>query len=435
MARPVFQHEQRGTGHAVRVALEALPPLEGIIVVVAGDSPLLTAGTLALLIARHAEHGAAATVLTAVVDDPTGYGRVLRLADGDVASIVEDRDASASELAVREINSGVYAFDAGSLSETLLMVGTANSQGEEYLTDVIGLLRAEGRTVAALTVGDPAEVLGVNSQAQLSAVGAHLRDRVLAGWMDRGVTVVDPATTWVDVTVQLAPDSVLLPGTQLHGATTVATAAVIGPDSTLRDVTVGEGARVVRSHVEAAEVGAAATVGPFSYLRPGTQLGAGGKIGAFVETKNVQIGQGSKVPHLSYVGDAVIGEGSNIGAATIFVNYDGVAKHRTEVGDHVRIGSDTMLVAPVSVGDGAYTAAGSVITDDVPPGAMAVGRAKQRTIRGWVARRRAGSASAEAAARATPAEGAQSPPGTLAGEPAEATDATASADAPEGQIA
>jgi bifunctional UDP-N-acetylglucosamine pyrophosphorylase/glucosamine-1-phosphate N-acetyltransferase len=223
---------------------------------------------------------------------------------------------------------------------------------------------------------------------------------VLTELMRSGVTVVDPRTTWVDVTVEVAPDAVLHPGVQLRGSTTVATGAEVGPDSTLVDTSVGEGAAVVRSHVLGAAIGPQSTVGPFSYLRPGTRLARGAKVGAFVETKNAEVGAGSKVPHLSYVGDATIGEGANIGAATVFVNYDGVAKHRTTIGDHVRIGSDTMLVAPVTVGDGAYTAAGSVITDDVPPGAMGVARAKQRNVAGWVSRRRPGTAAADAAARA-----------------------------------
>ena len=405
-ATPVDQPDQRGTGDAVRLALEALPTLEGAVLVVSADTPLLSAESLADLLDAHLESGAAATVLTAVVDDPSGYGRIVRRDDGSVEGIVEHRDADADQRAIAEINSGVYVFDAAPLRAALGQVGTANSQGEHYLTDVIGLLRSDGFTVSARPVADSVDVLGVNDRVQLAAVGAHLRDRVLAGWMRAGVSVIDPATTWVDVTVVLATDVTLLPGTQLHGATAVAEAAILGPDSTLRDVVVGERARVVRSQVEGAEIGPDATVGPFAYLRPGTSLGTGGRIGAFVETKNARIGAGSKVPHLSYVGDAEIGEGTNIGAATMFVNYDGVAKHRTVVGDHCRIGSDTMLVAPVTIGDGAYTAAGSVIEQDVPPGAMAVARARQRTIEGWVARRRAGTPAAAAAARA--AERAQS---------------------------
>ncbi len=399
-AETVVQAEQLGTGHAVRLALQAHPDLEGVVVVVSGDSPLLSADTLAALVSRHADDRAAATVVTAVLTDPTGYGRIVRDDDGDVAAIVEHRDADAEVLALAEVNSGVFAFDARELRSALTAVGRDNSQGEEYLTDVVGLLVAEGRTVSSLVVRDPLEVLGVNDRAQLAAVSAHMRDRVVGGWMRAGVTIADPATTWIDVTVLLGPDVTLLPGTQLYGTTAISSGATVGPDSTLRDVVVDEGATVVRSHLEAAEIGADAVVGPYSYVRPGTVLGAGAKIGAYVETKNARIGDGSKVPHLSYVGDADIGEGSNIGAATVFVNYDGVDKHRTVVGDHVRIGSDTMLLAPVTIGDGAYTAAGSVIDSDVPPGAMGVARARQRNVEGWVARRRAGTSSAAAAEQA-----------------------------------
>jgi bifunctional UDP-N-acetylglucosamine pyrophosphorylase / glucosamine-1-phosphate N-acetyltransferase len=256
---------------------------------------------------------------------------------------------------------------------------------------------AEGARVGGARAEDPVDVLGCNDRRELAARRRTLNDRVLDELMRSGVTVVDPATTWVDVTVTVEPDAVLEPGGQLQGDTTVATDAVVGPDTTLVDTAVGEGARVVRSHVLGAVVGPEANVGPFSYLRPGSRLAAGSKVGAFVETKNVQLGEDSKVPHLSYVGDATIGRGANVGAATVFVNYDGVAKHHTTVGDHVRIGSDTMLVAPVTVGDGAYTAAGSVITTDVPPGAMAVARAPQRNVAGWVRRRRSGTPAAEAA--------------------------------------
>jgi bifunctional UDP-N-acetylglucosamine pyrophosphorylase/glucosamine-1-phosphate N-acetyltransferase len=269
-----------------------------------------------------------------------------------------------------------------------------------YLTDVLAIARADGRRVAAVATADVWQVEGVNDRVQLAALGAELNRRVLTRWMRAGVTVVDPPSTWVDVTAELAPDVTLLPGTQLHGRTTVAGGATVGPDTTLLDCEVGPGADVVRTHGTGAAIGAGASVGPFSFLRPGTVLGERGKIGAYVETKNSVIGTGSKVPHLSYVGDAEIGEHSNIGAATVFVNYDGVDKHRSVVGDHVRVGSDTMIVAPVSIGDGAYTAAGSVIVEDVPPGAMAVARGRQRNVEGWVERRRPGTSSAEAAARA-----------------------------------
>ncbi|HEY6793975.1 MAG TPA: DapH/DapD/GlmU-related protein, partial [Kineosporiaceae bacterium] len=294
------------------------------------------------------------------------------------------------------------------LHDALGRLGTDNAQGELYLTDVLAVARGDGLPVVALTTHDVWQVEGVNDRAQLAALGAELNRRCLRTWMRAGVTVVDPATTWVDVDVQLEPDVTLLPGTQLHGSCRVAGGATIGPDTTLTDCEVGGGASVVRSHGSGAVIGAGATVGPFSYLRPGTRLGSGGKIGAFVETKNAEIGDGSKVPHLSYVGDATIGAGTNIGAATVFVNYDGQAKHRTTVGDHVRVGSDSMLIAPVALGDGSYTAAGSIITQDVPPGALAVARGRQRNVEGWVARRRPGSPAAEAAARAARSAGAGS---------------------------
>jgi len=416
--RPIevaVQEEQKGTGHAVECALAAVPVGAGTLVVTYGDVPLLESATLERLLDEHDRAAAAVTVLSARVADPTGYGRIVRDADGAVAAIVEHRDADDAQRAIDEINSGIYAFDVDALRGYLSALEAGNDQGELYLTDVVGLARADGRAVASLTVTDTWQTEGVNDRIQLAALGAELNRRVLRDWMAAGVTVVDPASTWVDVTVGLEPDVTLLAGVHLCGATHIRSGATIGPDCTLDDTVVEPDASVVRSHVTGAHIGAGATVGPFTYLRPGTDLGPGSKAGAYVEIKGASVGAGSKVPHLSYVGDAEIGEGSNIGAATVFVNYDGVAKHRTVVGDHVRVGSDTMLVAPVSIGDGAYTAAGSVITDDVPPGAMAVGRARQRNIRGWVRRRRAGSAAAQAAQAAESADaGEGGPPGSPA---------------------
>jgi bifunctional UDP-N-acetylglucosamine pyrophosphorylase / glucosamine-1-phosphate N-acetyltransferase len=395
------QDDMKGTGRAVECGLAALPSeLTGTVVVTYGDVPLLTGDTLGALVAAHVETGSAVTVLTAEVEDPTGYGRVLRGEDGEIVGIVEHKDATPAQRAVREINSGIYAFEGDFLGEALEKVGTSNAQGEKYLTDVLRLARDAGLAVTAVSTEDLCEVEGVNDRVQLAALGRELNRRLLLDWMRAGVTVVDPATTWVDVDVELAPDVTLLPGTQLLGGTRIESGATVGPDTTLTDCVVEAGAAVVRSHGSGARIRPGATVGPFSHLRPGTDLGPHGKIGAFVETKNAVIGADSKVPHLSYVGDAVIGEGSNIGAATVFVNYDGVHKHRTVVGDQVRVGSDTMLVAPVTVGDGAYTAAGSVITDDVPPGAMAVARGRQRNVEGWVLRRRPGTAAAVAAVAA-----------------------------------
>ncbi|HET9656686.1 MAG TPA: bifunctional UDP-N-acetylglucosamine diphosphorylase/glucosamine-1-phosphate N-acetyltransferase GlmU [Kineosporiaceae bacterium] len=392
------QDEIKGTGRAVECGLAMLAPeLSGTVVVTYGDVPLLTPQTLDALVAAHVETGSAVTVLTAEVPDPTGYGRVLRGEDGEIVGIVEHKDATPQQRAIREMNSGIYAFDATFLAEALGRVGTDNAQGEKYLTEVLRLAVEAGLAVTSVGTEDLWEVEGVNDRVQLAALGRELNRRVLDAWMRAGVTVIDPATTWVDVQVRLAPDVTLLPGVQLHGQTQVDPGATVGPDTTLTDCLVEGGASVVRSHGSGARIRPGATVGPFSFLRPGTDLGARGKIGAFVETKNAVIGTGSKVPHLSYVGDATIGSGANIGAATVFVNYDGVHKHHTTVGDQVRIGSDTMLVAPVTIGDGAYTAAGSVITEDVPPGAMAVARGRQRNVEGWVQRRRAGSPAAAAA--------------------------------------
>lgn len=402
--RVVDQDEIPGTGRAVQCALEALDAdglADGPVVVTAGDTPLLDAGTLGELLTAHVVDGNAVTVLTAEVADPTGYGRILREpATGQVLGVVEEKDATDEQRAITEINTSVYVFDAAVLRDALTRVDRNNAQQEVYLTDVLGIARADGRVVRAVRTDDPMLVEGVNDRVQLAALRAELNRRLLEDWMRAGVTVVDPATTWVDVDVELARDVTLLPNTQLHGATSVGEGATIGPDTTLTDVVVGAGASVVRTHGVQARLGPGASVGPFAYLRPGTVLGAKGKIGTFVETKNADIGAGSKVPHLSYVGDATIGEHTNIGAASVFVNYDGVAKHHTRIGSHARTGSDNMFVAPVTVGDGAYTGAGTVVRRDVPPGALAVSGGPQRNVERWVLRRRAGTASAEAAARA-----------------------------------
>lgn len=391
------QEEQLGTGHALRVALEAVGGTTGTVVVAYGDTPLLEGESLRAFAAEHEAAQRAVSILSGVVEDPFGYGRVVRDADGDVVAIVEEKDADADQREIREINSGIYALDAAFLAEALPRIGNDNAKGEYYLTDVVQLARDAGLTVGAHVLHDVRQTEGANDRAQLAELGAELNRRILDRWMRAGVTVMDPATTWVDADVVLAQDVTLLPGTQLLGATVVAEDAVVGPDTTLKDCEVGVGARVVRTHGELAVVAAGATVGPFSYLRPGTRLGADGKIGAFVETKNAVIGEGAKVPHLSYVGDAEIGEGTNIGAGTIFANYDGVAKHRTTVGRHARTGSNNTFIAPVAIGDGAATAGGTVVRRDVPPGALAASAGPQRTIEGWVARRRPGTAQAAAA--------------------------------------
>jgi bifunctional UDP-N-acetylglucosamine pyrophosphorylase/glucosamine-1-phosphate N-acetyltransferase len=396
------QDQQHGTGHAVRVALEAIPADEaGTVVVVPGDAPLLTPGTLRALIDAH--EGAAATVLSSIAPDPTGYGRVVRAGDA-VERIVEHRDATPEQLAIAEVAASVYAFDHARLRDALGKITTDNAQGEEYLTDVVSILVSDGQPVHAL-VAPHGETAGVNDRVQLAVAGRAYNARLLEAHMRAGVTVVDPTSTWVDADVTLAADVTLLPSVDLHGSTAVDAGAVIGPQTSLTDTTVGAGATVERAVCRSAVVGAGVTIGPFAYLRPGTVLHDGVHIGTYVELKGSEVGAGTKVPHLTYVGDATIGEQTNIGAATVFVNYDGVAKHRTTIGNHARTGADNMFVAPVDVGDGAYTAAGAVITQDVPPGALGRSSARQQNVSGWVGRKRPGTAAADAAERADQANG------------------------------
>ena len=403
------QDEQLGTGHAVGCGLARLPEdFTGTVVVTSGDVPLLDAPTLTTLVGTHLDGVAAgATILTTTLTDPTGYGRIIRDADGEVAAIVEQADADDEQRAIDEVNSGIYAFDAVALRSALGRLNSDNVQKELYLTDVIALVRGDGRPVRAQHVADTTLVAGVNDRVQLAALAAELNRRTIERHQRAGVTVIDPATTWIDADVEIGIDTAIAPGTQLLGATAIGADCTIGPDTTLTSMDVGDGASVVRTHGELSVIGARATVGPFTYLRPGTELGAEGKLGAFVETKNAVIGTGTKVPHLTYVGDADIGEHSNIGASSVFVNYDGEAKSRTKVGSYVKTGSDTMFVAPVTIGDGAYTGAGTVVREDVPPGALAVSAGPQRNIEGWVARKRPHSAAAAAAQAA--GEGAGEP--------------------------
>ena len=394
----VDQDEMPGTGRAVELGVGALPAdFEGDVVVVSGDVPLLDAATLTELLGAHRQASAAVTVLSALVDDPTGYGRIVRDASGAVLRIVEQKDAAPDELDIREINGGTYVFAVAALRSELPRIGADNAQGEKYLTDVVAQLRAAGEVVSAVPARDSWIIEGVNDRVQLAQAAARLNAMIVRGWQLAGVTVQDPATTWIDIRSTLDEDVELLPGTHIAGATTVARGAKIGPQTTLTDCEVGENATVSRSDATLAVIGAGASVGPFAYLRPGTELGDGGKIGTFVETKNAKIGAGSKVPHLSYVGDTTVGEGSNIGAGTITANYDGVNKHPTVVGSHVRTGSHNVFVAPVRIGDGAYTGAGTVVRKDVPAGSLAISVAPQRNVAGWVAANRAGSAAAAAA--------------------------------------
>jgi bifunctional UDP-N-acetylglucosamine pyrophosphorylase/glucosamine-1-phosphate N-acetyltransferase len=436
-----YQDEIPGTGRAVQCALAALaadqPTGGGSIVVLPGDCPLITADVLQQLLAAH--QSAAVTVLTATVADPTGYGRIVRDPQtGQLVRIVEQRDATIDVLAINEINSSVYAFAAQTLTEHLGQLDQNNDQGEVLLTDVIGQARQVGALCQALTTADPLLIEGVNDRVQLARLGAELNRRIVTAAMRNGVSVVDPATTWIDATVTIAEDVIIKPGTCLEGNTRIDREAIIGPDTTLRDCQVGQAAVVERVHGVQSQIGAAATVGPWTHLRPGTVLGRGAKAGSFVEIKASQVGEGAKVPHLSYVGDATIGEGSNIGAATIFANYDGQTKQRTVVGRQVRIGSDTVLVAPVKIGDGAYTGAGAVVRRDVPPGALAVSDAHQRNIDHWAQRRRPNSAAAQAAnlAACIPSQKspAEFPPASGRPEPSDnATDPATSGDTPTQQ--
>ncbi|WP_151530108.1 MULTISPECIES: bifunctional UDP-N-acetylglucosamine diphosphorylase/glucosamine-1-phosphate N-acetyltransferase GlmU [Corynebacterium] len=396
------QEEQNGTGHAVGVGLEALPAdFAGTVVVTTSDIPALNAETLQQLVRTHTSAPqAAVTVLTTAVDNPHGYGRIIRDEDGRVTEIVEEKDATDAQRAVTEINSAVYAFDAALLRQALTQLDTNNAQGELYLTDVIKIARTSGKLVRAHKLADPYYVSGVNDRVQLAAMSKEFNRRLCEAAMRDGATIDDPATTFIDCTVQIGQDVTIHPGTQLKGSTTIADGAEIGPDTTLSNVKVGEGAQVVRTHGFDSHIGAGASVGPFTYLRPGTDLGENGKLGGFVESKNAQIGRGSKVPHLTYIGDAEVGEDSNIGCSSVFVNYDGVDKHRSVVGSHVRLGSDTMIVAPVTIGDGVYSGAGTVIKDDVPAGSLVVSGGKQRNIEGWVERKRPNTPAADAAAAA-----------------------------------
>ena len=397
----VDQDATPGTGRAVELGVGALPAgFDGEVVVVSGDVPLLDAATLSGLIAAHRGAAAAASVLSALVDDATGYGRIVRDASGEMLRIVEQKDATPDELAILEINSGTYVFAAASLREHLPRIGTDNAQGEKYLTDMIGMLRGEGQTVEAVPAPAAWMVEGVNDRVQLAVTAARLNAMIVRGWQLAGVTVQDPSTTWIDIRSSLAEDVELLAGTHIAGATSVARGAKIGPQTTLVDCEVGENATVNRTDATLAVIGAGASVGPFAYLRPGTELAENGKIGTFVETKNAKIGAGSKVPHLSYIGDTTVGESSNIGAGTITANYDGVNKNKTVVGSHVRTGSHNVFVAPVTIGDGVYTGAGTVVRKDVPAGALAINVAPQRNMMGWVAEHRAGTAAADAAGKA-----------------------------------
>ena len=401
-AHIVHQDEIPGTGRAVECAVNALPDdFSGAVVVTSGDVPLLDVQTIEAMIDVHLKTSAGATLLTATFSDPTGYGRIVRDDSGAFRSIVEQRDATEEELEITEVNAGVYVFDFQLLKTALSVIGSHNAAGEKYLTDAAVEILKSGSEVNALQVADNWLVAGVNNRVQLQQVSAELNRRICEGWMLAGVTITHPETTFIDITAALAEDVTLLPGTHLKGITRIGKGSTIGPEVIITDTQVGENVSITKSQISGSVIDDEATVGPFSYLRPGTHLGAGGKIGTFVETKNAVIGVGSKIPHLSYVGDATIGEHSNIGAGTIFANYDGVNKHHSVIGSHVRSGSHNVFVAPITIGDGAYTAAGTVVRRDVEPGALGMNVAPQRNLAEWVIAKRPNTASADAAKKAT----------------------------------
>lgn len=387
----VVQPEADGTGGAIRAARALIQESETVLVL-SGDVPLIGTDTIAELLEAHAASPAAATMLTIELPEAGAYGRVVRGTDGDVERVVEAKaagDASAAELAIREVNAGTYAFDAAPLAAAVDGLSNDNAQGEYYLPDVFPALRTAGHTVAAHLADDIAVTMGVNNRADLAGVEAEARRRILTAHMLAGVTVVDPASTWIDAGVEIGADARIEPGTSLRGATSVGAGAVVGPLSTVIDSVVGAEASVLHSYLAECAVGDGCSVGPFAYLRPGAALGPAAKAGTFVEIKNSHLGAGAKVPHLAYVGDADVGPGSNLGAGTITANYDGFRKNRTTIGRDVRIGVDTMLIAPVEVGDAAYTGAGAVIKDDVPDGALAVSENAQRNIDGYAAEKAA----------------------------------------------
>jgi bifunctional UDP-N-acetylglucosamine pyrophosphorylase/glucosamine-1-phosphate N-acetyltransferase len=406
-AEIVVQDPPLGTAHAVSAAADHIEAADTVIVI-AGDVPLVSSETLRGLAGAHARSGAGGTIATAVLDDPGSYGRVVRGPDGTVERVVETKapgDATEGELHIREVNTGIFAFDGGLLLEALAQVGDDNAQGEFYLPDVLPVLRDLGRTVDAFEVSDPNVTRGVNDRVDLAAVRAIAQRRINEQHMLAGVTIVDPASAVIDVGVEIGEDTVISPFTSLLGATVIGSRCAVGPASTVIDSRLDDEANVVHSYVTGAHVGEGVSVGPFAYLRPGAVLRRGSKAGTFVEIKNSEIGAGTKVPHLSYIGDTDIGERSNIGAGTITANYDGYRKHRTQIGSRVKVSVDTAFVAPVTIGDDAYTGAGSVITEDIPAGALGVARQRQRNVEGYAQRRIEQAAAENAASDAPPAGG------------------------------
>jgi bifunctional UDP-N-acetylglucosamine pyrophosphorylase/glucosamine-1-phosphate N-acetyltransferase len=385
----VIQPEANGTGGALRAAADVIRDSETVLVL-SGDTPLLSADEIEDLLTAHQEAGAAATMMTTELEDPGTFGRVIRTVDGEVQKIVEAKapgDATPEELEVKEVNAGTYAFAGKQLAEAVDGLTNDNAQGEYYLPDVLPLIREKGGKVISHLVGDPAVNLGINDRADLARVAEEARRRINLGHMRAGVTIEDPGATWIDADVTIAPDTTILPGTALRGNTEVGSGSTVGPMSTLIDSRIGERATVIHSYLTACDVADEAKVGPFTYLRPDARIREGAKAGSFVEIKNSEIGPGAKVPHLSYIGDAEVGEGTNLGASTVTANYDGRNKNRTKIGKNVHTGVDTTFVAPVEVGDDAYTGAGSVITDDIPTGALGISRADQKNVEGYAAKK------------------------------------------------
>lgn len=388
-AEYALQSEQLGTGHAIQQAESLLGTEQGTTIIICGDTPLVTPETLENIIANHESQGAAVTILTASMTDPTGYGRIIRGADGSVQKIVEQKEGTPEELAVQEINTGTYCFDNSKLFQALSQITNDNAQQEYYLTDCIKILREQGEMVAAYETFDLAESIGVNDRLALSEAEGFMRARLAKKHMLNGVTIIDPSATYIGADVVIGSDTVLYPGTILNGHTVIGEDCIIGPNTEIVDSTIGHGSTVRQSILSEAEVGAEGNIGPFAYLRPGTKLSDQVKVGDFVELKNVTVGQGSKIPHLSYVGDAVVGSGVNIGCGAITANYDGLNKAITEIGDNVFIGSNSNLIAPVRVGDGAYVVAGSTITQDVEANDMAIARQRQENKSGYAEKIRA----------------------------------------------
>jgi bifunctional UDP-N-acetylglucosamine pyrophosphorylase / glucosamine-1-phosphate N-acetyltransferase len=385
----IVQPEANGTGGALRAAADVVRD-SGTVLVLSGDHPLISAQIIDGLVSTHRDADAAATVMTTEMDDPGSYGRIVRRPDGDIDRIVEAKtpgDATPEELEIKEVNTGTYVFAGPSLADALEKLDNDNAQGEYYLGDVLPILRESGLRVAAFQAPDPGVNLGVNDRADLARVADEARARILTAHMRAGVTIEDPDATWIDADVEIEADATILPGSSLRGATSIGSGSTVGPMTTLIDSRVGKGATVIHSYLTGCQVADAANVGPFTYLRPDARIGEGAKAGSFVEIKNSEIGAGAKVPHLSYIGDAEVGEGSNLGASTVTANYDGRNKNRTKIGTNVHTGVDTTLVAPVEVGDDAYTGAGSVITDDVPPGALGISRADQKNVEGYAAKK------------------------------------------------